>query len=176
MSVNQPFLDVTGLAKNQVVGKRIEEVIPEPSVGTVKDNYITAINESRIARWEETSEYPAGIKAGEVSIAPFYDDIGICTHLAGSVRDIAERKETEERLRITEAQLQQAQKLESIGRLAGGVAHDFNNLLTTIIGYTELLFEAQDLSDTTKEGIQEIMGSAEKAAALTQQLLAFSHG
>jgi signal transduction histidine kinase len=58
--------------------------------------------------------------------------------------------------------------------LAGGVAHDFNNLLTTIIGYSEFIFMEEDLTATTKEGVQEIKNSAERAAALTQQLLAFS--
>ncbi|MBA7527423.1 Sensor histidine kinase RcsC [subsurface metagenome] len=82
-------------------------------------------------------------------------------------QEINDRKRMEEQLR-------QAQKLESVGRLAGGVAHDFNNLLTTIIGYSELISTEQNLDDTTKEGIQEIRSSAERAAALTQQLLAFS--
>ena len=90
------------------------------------------------------------------------------------VRDITERKRTEEALRRSEEQLRQAQKLESIGRLAGGVAHDFNNLLTTIIGYSELISTEQGLNDATKEGIQEIRNSAGRAAALTRQLLAFS--
>ena len=88
--------------------------------------------------------------------------------------DITERKRSEESLRKSEEQLRQAQKLESIGRLSGGIAHDFNNLLTTIIGYSELISLEEDLNDTTKEGVREIKNSAERAAALTQQLLAFS--
>ena len=90
------------------------------------------------------------------------------------ISDITERKSTEEALRESEEQLRQAQKLESVGRLAGGIAHDFNNLLTTIIGYSELISMEQDLTDTTREGIREIKSSAERAATLTQQLLAFS--
>ncbi|MFC1483309.1 PAS domain S-box protein, partial [Candidatus Margulisiibacteriota bacterium] len=100
LSINQIFLDATGLAKDQIVGKRIEEVIPGPSVLTVKDNYKKSINEKRTVRWEETSEYPSGVKIGEVSITPFFNDIGICTHLVGSVHDITDRKIAEEALKL----------------------------------------------------------------------------
>ncbi|HEB11400.1 MAG TPA: PAS domain S-box protein [Spirochaetales bacterium] len=73
-------------------------MIPEPSVSIIRDNYKKAIKEKRIVRWQETSEYPAWVKVGEVSISPFFDDIGICTHLVGSVHDITERKRAEENL------------------------------------------------------------------------------
>ena len=100
LSVNQLFLDATGLAKDQVIGKRIEEVIPEPSVLMVKDNYKKAIKENRTIRWEETTEFPAGVKVGEVIARPFFDDKGICTHLVGSVHDITERKKVEDIQRL----------------------------------------------------------------------------
>ncbi len=89
-------------------------------------------------------------------------------------RMISDRKREEEALLKSEEALRQVQKLESIGRLAGGIAHDFNNLLTTIMGYSDLISLEEDLNDTTREGVREIKNSAERAAALTQQLLAFS--
>ena len=104
----------------------------------------------------------------EVRVSPTPEGI-VCV-----ARDITERKKVEEELRNTEQKLLQSQKLESVGRLAGGVAHDFNNLLTTILGYTELISMEQDLTATMNEGVQEIKKSAERAASLTQQLLAFS--
>ena len=95
LSINSAFLTATGLTEDQIVGKRIEEVIPEPSVQLVLDNYRKAIKENRIVRWEETSVYPSGEKIGHVSIAPVLNEKGICTHLVGSVHDITEHKKAE---------------------------------------------------------------------------------
>ena len=174
LSINQLFLDITGLANEQIVGKRIEEVIPEPSVWMVKDNYKRAIKLKRIVRWEETTEYPAGAKIGEVSIAPIFDDKGICTHLVGTVHDITGRKRAEvERVEL-EAQLVQSRKMESIGRLAGGVAHDFNNILTGINGYTEMLIDSLVPGDPVLADMKEIKLAGERGTELTNQLLAFS--
>jgi PAS domain S-box-containing protein len=93
-----------------------------------------------------------------------------------SVRDVSELKATEEALHISQNQLLQAQKLESVGRLAGGIAHDFNNLLTIINSYGELVLSE---IDPTKDAdlhadVSEIVSAAQRAATLTRQLLAFS--
>ncbi|MBA2245972.1 MAG: PAS domain S-box protein [Gemmatimonadetes bacterium] len=89
-------------------------------------------------------------------------------------RDITERKLAEAALQQREEQLRQAQKLEAVGRLAGGVAHDFNNLLTAITGNTELLLLDLADNETACSDLQEIRKAADRAASLTQQLLAFS--
>jgi len=99
LSVNQAFLDAIGLGEDHVVGKRIEEVIPEPSVGMVRDNYKKAIRENRIVRWEETSVFPTGEKIGDVSITPVINAKGTCTNLIGSVHDITERRRAEDKER-----------------------------------------------------------------------------
>jgi len=89
-------------------------------------------------------------------------------------RDITERKRAEEERRTLEAQLQHAQKLESLGVLAGGIAHDFNNLLTSILGYASLgLMELPDESNAYPL-LREIEKAAQRAADLTQQMLAYS--
>jgi PAS domain S-box-containing protein len=82
-------------------------------------------------------------------------------------RDITDRRLLEERL-------MQAEKIESVGRLAGGIAHDFNNLLTAILGYAELLLAARGESDPDRRDLEEIQKAGRRAASLTQQLLAFS--
>jgi len=92
---------------------------------------------------------------------------GASKYLLGISEDITERKRTEEQLR-------QAQKMESVGRLAGGVAHDFNNLITAINCYAKLVINTLQPEDARREDVLEILAAGDRAAALTRQLLAFS--
>jgi two-component system, cell cycle sensor histidine kinase and response regulator CckA len=88
--------------------------------------------------------------------------------------DITEHKRTQSEQELLQSQLIQAQKMESIGRLAGGIAHDFNNLLSIILGYGEMLQENIPLHHSYREPLQEIHSAALRAKDLTRQLLAFS--
>ena len=103
------------------------------------------------------------------------DDEGRAIRLYGAVQDVTERRTAEEVHASLEAQLRQAQKMDSVGQLAGGVAHDFNNLLQVILGNADLgLALAGGDTSRTSEIFREVKRGAERAAELTQQLLAFS--
>lgn len=107
-------------------------------------------------------------------IAMSFDAAGHAVAGVGSVQNITERKQAEETLRKSEEQFLQAQKMESVGRLAGGVAHDFNNMLGVIIGYTELALEGVEPDQPLYANLQEVRMAAQRSADLTRQLLAFA--
>ena len=102
------------------------------------------------------------------------DDRGNILYYEGTTEDISARKRAEAEKSHLESQLLQAQKMEAIGTLAGGVAHDFNNILTTIIGFGSLLQMDMDEGGTRKVYVDQILSASHKAANLTQGLLAFS--
>ena len=110
----------------------------------------------------------------EISGVPVFGPEGQVSGFRGVARDITERRQAEEVRRRLEAQVQQAQKLESLGILAGGIAHDFNNLLVGILGNTDLALMDLPASSPVRESVQEIRTAAERAAELTKQMLAYS--
>ncbi|MCS6975563.1 MAG: response regulator [Gemmatales bacterium] len=173
LMANEAAARLFGFKLKELPGRSLEELIPNlfagqtSSLGSQDTLFkspssawrISLGADNLIGRRKDGSETPI-----EVSFAPVDADgrrLMVCF-----IRDIAERKNLEERV-------QQSQKLEAIGRLAGGVAHDFNNLLTAILGYAELLLHGLPPGDPTREGLEEIKRAAERAASLTQQLLAF---
>ena len=168
--VNPYFLTLTGYTRDEAVGSEwSERFLPTSqrlALGTVfrellegggvhahyQNPIVTKTGEERLISWHNTVlRDPQGRPTGTLSIG---EDVTDHTRL--------------------EAQYRQAQKMEAVGRLAGGVAHDFNNLLTAIFGYADLLAEALPPDHTGREDLQEIRTAATRASALTRQLLAFS--
>ena len=108
------------------------------------------------------------------SFGPIRDASGALVGAVGAVRDVTDRKRAEQECARLESQLQQAHKMESVGRLAGGVAHDFNNMLGVILGHTELALEQVAPSLPLHEDLQAIRRAATRSAELTRQLLGFA--
>lgn len=109
-----------------------------------------------------------------VRAVPMRDEDGRVTRWFGTCTDIQELADAQDRLRRAEEELQHAQKMEAMGRLAGGVAHDFNNLLSVILMYTGILLEDIGEGGRFSEEVAQIQRAGERATALTRQLLAFS--
>ncbi|HEY6977702.1 MAG TPA: PAS domain S-box protein, partial [Chitinophagaceae bacterium] len=145
-SANHAFLTATGLRKEQVVGKYVEEVIPGSSRSIVISKYQQAILEHQIIQWEETSDYPAGRKTGIVTITPVFNEFDKCTMLIGTVHDITKRKEIEEELRKSELRyrslIEQASDAIMITDQKGNFL-DVNTSFCKQFGYTkEELFKS----------------------------------
>jgi two-component system, cell cycle sensor histidine kinase and response regulator CckA len=146
---------------------------PEDLVASVEAKYAECAASSSPIEFEDTLMADGRPTYWVTHLTALRDGSGRPYRLIGTSVDITRQKEDAARLRATEEQLRQSQKMDAIGRLAGGIAHDFNNLLTAINGYSELALHARDL-DSAKEMAREIKRSGERAAALTGQLLAFS--
>ncbi len=164
-----------GHSENEVLGKPITMLMAEsdraaytsalPSPNTDDLTFGRIIEVTGIRK-------DGGMFPSEFSLAALQGAEG--TAFTAVIRDVAERKQSQATLQQRDEQLRQAQKMEAIGRLAGGVAHDFNNLLMAIHGYAEMLVESLNEGDERRSDAQEILKAADRAAGLTRQLLAFS--
>jgi PAS domain S-box-containing protein len=153
-------------ASNELAVRRLAELLAALAAGDEK---------ARASTHElDQVRKDGSIVPSEVSVTVLSDESGRPHELLGVTRDISDRKKAEENRERLQAQLFQVQKMESIGRLAGGVAHDFNNLLTVINGYCLMALSTLNPSDPLRESLIEIHGAGKRAAGLTQQLLAFS--
>ncbi|TVR62589.1 MAG: response regulator [Gemmatimonadales bacterium] len=153
-------------------GTRILDWMPPETVAIILEALREAeLNGSSVGRQYSLDIPSSGRRWFELSVARKpADGRGASTYMV-LARDVTARRRADEALRESEARYLQAQKMESVGRLAGGVAHDFNNLLTVIRGAADMA--AQELPDqhTAQEDLAQIRASAERGAALTQQLL-----
>jgi len=172
--VNRRELEMLGYITEEMLGKPVWTFFVEED--TVR--HVTTAKLSGDVSFHDTFERTYRRKDGTVLSVLIRDRLlrdksGRITGIRSAVEDITERRRTEEALQKSEEQLRQWQRVEAIGRLAGGVAHDFNNLLMTIKGSGELLLNAFDRRDPRREEVEEILKAGERATSLTRQLLAF---
>ena len=166
-SINKAGERITGYTKQESLKMNLAQAVAPESI-----EYSRRMMRQKLAGDEETIyELDILAKDGrripiEVNTRLIYQD-GVPVGVQGIGRDVTERKHLEQQLR-------QSQKLEAIGQLAGGVAHDFNNLLTAIIGYSDLLLRQLGKDARFRAEVEEISAAGKRAAALTNQLLAFS--
>ena len=173
IDINQGFTDLTGYTYEDVIGKTSLEINiwKEPGDrqrlidGLMKTGFVKNL-ESRFVR--KNGEVGVGLMSARTLKIDGENVILSVT------RDITERKQAYAATKKLENQLIQAQKLEAIGRLAGGIAHDLNNLLSPILGYSELLFFDTSANDPRKETLEQIIKACKGARDLVRQLLAFS--
>jgi two-component system cell cycle sensor histidine kinase/response regulator CckA len=173
-SVNRAFIEATGLTEADVVGKLVDEVIPAAALTLVKSKYREAIATRDRVVWEEVTQYPSGMKYGEVTVGPIYGPDGSCTHLVGTVHDVTARRTAEREVREIQAQLHQSERLQSLGTLAGGIAHDFNNILTAIRCNVDIALARIETGGDVRQHVIDIRQATERATALTRQILTFS--
>ena len=158
-----------GRPRDQIVSRRLGELWPGVSLSPFLERSV-AVMEAREALEEEVTVALPDLPPRWVQhqIVPLEDGVAI------AFRDTTLRHDEEEDLHRREELLRQAQKMEAVGRLAGGIAHDFNNLLTVIRGHGELVLRRLEGDHPLRRNLQEIGLAAERASALTHQLLAFS--
>jgi PAS domain S-box-containing protein len=169
-----PFLTVlTGYSHDNFLDKYLWEVGPFKDVAASKDSF-AELQAKEFIRYEHL---PLDAFDGRKIAVEFISNVYWVDGrkvIQCNIRDMTERTRTDqERLRL-EAQLQQAQKMESVGRLAGGVAHDFNNMLCVILGHVDLAMAQVDAGEPLHADLGEIKSAAERSANLTRQLLAFA--
>ncbi len=165
---NERFGQMLGYTVTELVGKHVREIISPEHIPLQR----ASEERRKRTRAAETLDMRFVRKDGTVmdailSVSPTFDEHDNYTGALAMISDMTER-------RRLERQLQQSQKMEAVGRLAGGVAHDFNNLLTAIRGHADLVLNELPADSPFRSDMQEIRAAADRAATLTQQLLAFS--
>jgi PAS domain S-box-containing protein len=166
--MNPAFSQITGYSREEVLGQNPRILKSGHQDPVFYQQLWGTILKGEIWRGELVNRRKDGsLYTEEMNIAPVRNPSGEVTHFIAAKRDVTAHRELEQ-------QLWQAQKMEAVGRLAGGVAHDFNNLLTIINGYSQLILESLEPNSTLTSLAAEIQKAGERAAALTRQLLAFS--
>ena len=169
-----PFLtNLLGYSHAELAGKDLWEIGPVKDISPSRLSFAN-LQAKGIIRYDDL---PLETKDGRRIAVEFVSNVYTVSGtrvIQCNIRNITRRKHAEEALRRSEEQLQQASKLEAVGRLAGGVSHDFNNLLGVILGYSELLLEDLRAKDPRRRYVEAITTASKRAVSLTKQLLTFS--
>jgi two-component system cell cycle sensor histidine kinase/response regulator CckA len=174
VSVNRAFTELFGVDEPDVVGSLLNDLLPETMRTAVLERYPRACATHTAVTWEQMVEAKTGEKHVELTIAPIFDAHGVCTNFVGTVHDVTARVQAEQERAKLVAQLNQAQRMQSLGTLAGGIAHDFNNILAAICGNVGLALQEPRLDASTQTHLLEIQKASHRAVDLVRQILTFS--
>ncbi len=172
--INRQFENLFHIKRDELKGKTPHDCFPKEIADTHLANDRKVFETKIPMEFEELATHDDGQHAYISVKFPLFDSTGDIYAVCGISTDITEHKKMEDERAKLREQLYHAQKLESVGTLAGGIAHDFNNILTAIIGYGNLLQMEMKEGSSSRDFIQKILKSAERAANLTHGLLAFS--
>ncbi|MBN2323375.1 MAG: PAS domain S-box protein [Spirochaetes bacterium] len=166
--VNRRFSEITGYNYKEVLGKNPRLLKSGEHTPEFYDSLWGTISAGREWQGEICNKKKNGELFWEsATISPIKNEEGMITHYIGIKENITDRRNLEDQLR-------QSQKMEAIGRFAGGIAHDFNNMMTAVIGFSDYLLSSRQDDDALVSIIKQIKAAGQRAASLTQQLLAFS--
>ena len=174
--LNQRFCEIMGYSREELLGLTFRE-ITHPDDLARDEQLVAQLLSGELSSFAVEKRYlrkDGGVVWANLMLSLLRSPSGDPLHFVAVVEDITGQKRAEDERRNLERQLLQAQKMESVGRLAGGVAHDFNNHLTVINGYCAMLLDEMGPDDPLREPVEEILLAGNRAAALTRQLLAFS--
>ena len=174
LSLNRAFEKLTQWSRDSWLDKEFINIVPAHA----RDEITLELQAAFVQNESSTKECQIQKQTGEFLSCELIASALIERHqpvgVLAIIRDITERKQAEREKQQLQMQLLQSQKLESIGRLAGGVAHDFNNALTAILGFSDLALSDLPRGSEVRQYIEVVKDAGEKAAMLTKQLLAFS--
>lgn len=174
VAVNDAFARFVGRTTEELPGMAQSELLsPEPAARAAALD-ARALHEGRVFVEDRVVGTDGVERIFETTRTRFADAIGRWAGVIGVSHDITERVRSEEALREGQSRLHQAQRIEAVGRLAGGIAHDYNNLLTAITSYADVVLQEIGLESTVAPDVRQISDAAARAASLTRQLLAFS--